>query len=110
MHSFRGLRRFQLVWLYRCAVLVLCFPAFVLAAENENRVETVGEVSIIGNTELPNVTFNLPWRLPSIENREEQSPPKELPGMLAPIEPKRHQQQVYFHRFLELDVSGFSKR
>ncbi len=77
---------------------------------SENKIETVGEVSIIGNTELPNVSFNLPWQLPSVQNREEQSPPTELPGMFSPIEPRRHQQQVFFQRYLELDVSGFSKR
>lgn len=100
------------------ALLALFLALFQISAakaengskKNTQAVETVGEVSIIGNTELPNVTFNLPWRLPTVENREEQSPVKELPNMLTPIEPLRHQQQVYFSRYLQLDVADFSKR
>ncbi len=90
-------------------LLIYTSSPVILAAQPENQVETVGEVSIIGNTELPNVTFNLPWRLPSIENREEQSPTKELAGMLEPIEPDRHRQMVHFSRYLELDVDKFAK-
>ncbi|MDX1452690.1 MAG: hypothetical protein R3183_09045 [Oleiphilaceae bacterium] len=98
------------------AALFLSFGLVAMSsAENKSKknpqaVETVGEVSIIGNTELPNVTFNLPWRLPTIENRAEQSPPTELPNMLQSIEPVRHKQRVYFSRFLQLEVSEFSKR
>lgn len=72
--------------------------------------ETITEVSIIGNTELPNKNFNLPWRLPSIEKREEQSPPKMLPDMLSPLEPKRYRQQLYFSDYLQVDTINFRPR
>jgi len=88
--------------------LLMCALSFVNAQESDRAVESVGEVSIIGNTELPNVTFNLPWRLPSVEKREEQSPPREIPGMLTPIEPKRHRQQVHFSRYLEVEMPQFN--
>lgn len=90
-----------------CSLLV-CGLSSANAEETPQIVESVGDVSIIGNTELPNVTFNLPWRLPSIEKREEQSPPREIPGMLTPIEPKRHQQQVHFSRYLEVEMPNFN--
>ncbi len=107
--------RLRVVTVKHLVVIFTLFQAWYVNAENGSKknaqaVETVGEVSIIGNTELPNVTFNLPWRLPTVENREEQSPVKELPNMLTPIEPLRHQQQVYFSRYLQLDVVEFSKR
>ena len=72
--------------------------------KHSGKSNTVAEISIIGNTELPNVSFNLPWRLPSVANRAEQSPIKFLDNMLVPIEPKRHRKMVFFSEHLELDV------
>jgi len=79
-------------------------------SEEKNEVETLTEVSIIGNAELPNKTFDLPWRLASVEKREEQSPPKKLTGMLMPLEPRRYRQQINFSRFLQVDTTHFSAR
>ncbi len=109
MSSYKVIR--HRIWL----ALFFCFVNLqAIADENLKKeaqaVETVGEVSIIGNTELPNVSFNLPWRLPTVENREEQSPRKELANTLEPLEPKWHQQSVHFSRFLKLEIPEFSKR
>jgi hypothetical protein len=93
------------------AVFVLSFQsAFAAAAGKDNKVETLSEVSIIGNTELPNVNFNMTWKLPSVEKRDDQFPPKEISGVLVPIEPKRYKQQIHFSRFLEVDAPSFIVR
>ena len=76
----------------------------------EKKVETLDEVTIIGNTELPKVTFNEPWQLSSIEKSIDKSPPKDLPGVLEPIEPHRYKQQIHFSHFLEVDVESFQAR
>lgn len=76
----------------------------------KNKVETLSEVTIIGNTELPNVSFDLTWQLPTIEKRDDQSPPKQVPGVLVPLEPKRHRQRLHFSRFLDVDTPNFKAR
>lgn len=76
----------------------------------EKKVETLDEVTIIGNTELPKVTFNEPWQLASIEKSLDKSPPKDLPGVLEPIEPHRYKQQIHFSHFLEVDIESFQAR
>jgi len=91
-------------------ICALSFVDFVNAEEARNSVETLAEVSIIGSSELPNVNFDLPWRLPSIEKRGEQSPPKELPNVLQQVEPHRHKQKIHFSRFLEVDAPHFKSR
>ena len=89
------------------ALLMLSFSAF---CEQKNKIETINEVSIIGNTELPNKNFDLEWRLPSVEKRENQSPPKFIKGMLLPVEPHRYRQQIHFSHYLNLGSSNFSAR
>ncbi len=89
--------------------LLMIFSCAVFS-ENRNEVETMTEVSIIGNAELPNKVFDLSWRLPSVEKRENQLPPKQLTGMLKPLEPFRYRQQIHFSRYLEVDTSNFSAR
>ena len=84
--------------------------AYVNAEDNDGKVETLAEVAIIGNSELPSISFDLPWRLPSVQKREEQSPPKEIPGVVMPIEPRRYKQQLHFSRFLEVDAPHFQAR
>jgi len=95
-------------------IITLAFTLMTVSSlsfsEVQNEVETLTEVSIIGNAELPNKTFDLPWRLASVEKREEQSPPKKLSGMLRPLEPKRYRQQIHFSRFLHIDTTHFSAR
>lgn len=73
-------------------------------ANSERQIE---EVSIIGNTELPKVSFNLPWRLPSVVKRSEAKPPSEIPGMLVPIEPTRLQKHIFFNQHLELAMPDY---
>lgn len=73
-------------------------------ADSERQIE---EVSIIGNTELPKVSFNLPWRLPSVVKRSEAKPPSEIPGMLVPIEPTRLQKHIFFNQHLELAMPDY---
>ena len=73
-------------------------------------VESVVDVSIIGSTELPRVEFDLPWRLPSIQKREDQKPNTEIPWLLEPLDPERHRKLVYFKRYLELDLPEFKAR
>lgn len=90
----------------RLLVILLSMSALYLEALAEE-VETLDEVSIVGNSELPSVNFNLAWRLPSVQNREEQSLPKDLPGILDSIEPTRLQKQIHFSRFLEVDIPRF---
>ena len=65
------------------------------------------EVSIIGNTELPNVGFELPWKLPTVQKREDSQPLPELDGMLVPIDPIRHRKDVIFSQSLELEVPNY---
>jgi len=95
--------------------LLLAMPFYSVeslaqSTNSKNKVETLSDVNIIGNTELPNVTIDIPWQLPTIEKRDEQSPPKQIPGVLAPLEPHRHRQQIHFSRFLEIDVQTFKAR
>ncbi len=93
------------------ALLVLLSHASMAESTNsKNKVETLSEVTIIGNTELPNVNFDLTWQLPTIEKRDDQSPPKQVPGVLVPLEPERHRQQIHFSRFLEVDSPKFKAR
>ena len=88
-------------------VLMLLAFAFAQAEEAKKPVETIGEVSIIGNTELPTETFNLPWSLPSVEKRSDQSPTNKLPNMLKPIEPVRHKQMVHFLHYYQIEMPHF---
>lgn len=76
----------------------------------EKKVETLDEVTIIGNTELPRVSFDEPWQLPSVEKGIDRSPPKDVPGVLEPVEPHRHKQQLHFSHYLEVDVETFQAR
>jgi len=90
-------------------IVLLSLPGLTFSDEGAN-IQTMNEVSIIGNTELPSTSFDLPWRLPSVDKREEQSPLKDVPGLLRPIEPFRYKQQVYFSKYLEIDTSHFNAR
>lgn len=94
---------------YFFAVVLSLSGSIAQGQGKSSDTKSLDEVSIIGNTELPNVSFNLPWKLPSIAKRAEQKPVKELKGMLEPIEPRRHQQQVFFSQYLELELPGHSK-
>lgn len=99
-------------------VLLALVPSIVLASEknkdtkalDNESAKSVVDVSIIGNSELPKVSFNLPWRLPSVEKREDQSPSVDIQNMLDPIEPVRHKQLVHFSRYLEVDLPSFRTR
>ncbi len=93
-------------------VILLLVSPFGLSNEkqSDNKVETLSEVSIIGSSELPNVSFDLPWKLPTVEKRDEASPPKNISGTLEAIEPVRHWQQIHFSRFLEVDSPSFKPR
>jgi len=86
--------------------LVLILHAFSAIAADDN-VETLDEVSIVGNSELPALDFNLSWRLPSVESRKDHSLPKDIGKVLSPLEPKRHQQLIHFSRFLEVDTPRY---
>lgn len=68
---------------------------------------TVGEISIVGSSELPTATYSLPWRLPSVEKREDEAPPIEITGVLDMLEPKRHRQQIYFDRHLDVEMPSY---
>lgn len=89
-----------------CVLILLSVMSFFSQAAEKN-VETLGEVTIIGNTELPRVSFDQPWQLPSIEKSIDKSPPKDIPGVLVPIEPHRYREQIHFSQFLEVDVEPF---
>jgi hypothetical protein len=89
--------------------LLVCVMSFHSHAE-EKKVETLDEVTIIGNTELPKVIFDEPWQLPSTEKSVDKSLPKDLPGVLEPIEPYRYKQQLHFSHYLEVDVESFKAR
>jgi len=78
--------------------------------EGSNDIQTMKEISIIGNTELPSTSFDLSWRLPSVEKREEQSPLKDVPGLVRSIEPFRYKQQIHFSKYLEIDTFHFNAR
>ncbi len=100
--------------LSRSAMLALsCLFGLVMSFYShaaEKKVETLDEVTIIGNTELPKVTFDEPWQLASIEKGADKSPPKDIPGVLVPIEPHRYRQQIHFSHFLEVNVESFQAR
>lgn len=96
---------------YSLLLICLLFIHSALAyAEGLTDIQTMKEVSIIGNNELPSTEFDLPWRLPSVNKREDQSPLKDVPGLLRPIEPSRYQQQIYFSKYLEIDTTHFNAR
>jgi hypothetical protein len=111
MMSIKYLFRMALQKSALAPILMLVSP-FVLseASSTQNKVETLSEVSIIGSTELPNVSFDLPWKLPTIERRDEAKPPNNLKGILEAIEPVRHRQQIHFSRFLEVDSPSLERR
>lgn len=90
--------------------LFLCVCSSLAFGEGSTDVQTMKEVSIIGNTELPSTNFDLPWRLSSVDKREDQSPLKDVPGLLRSIEPLRYKQQIYFSKYLEVDSAHFNAR
>ena len=100
----------RLVCLNNFVVFILLLGMSFLSHALEKKVETLDEVTIIGNTELPRVTFDQPWQLPSIEKSAEKSPPKDIPGLMEPIEPHRYKQQLHFSHFLEVDVESFQSK
>ena len=79
--------------LIRLAILILLVGMSCFSQAIEKNVETLDEVTIIGNTELPRVIFDQPWQLPSIERTADKSPPKDIPGVLVPIEPHRYKEK-----------------
>ena len=81
---------------------ILLLGMSFLSQAIEKKVETLDEVTIIGNTELPRVVFDQPWQLPSIEKSTDKSPPKDIPGVLV--------QQLHFNHFLEVDVEPFQSK
>jgi hypothetical protein len=94
---------------------VLVFFAFfvnssLVFGEDSKEVQTMKEVSIIGNNELPSTSFDLPWQLPSVDKRSDESPLKDVPGLIRPIEPFRYKQQMHFSKYLEVDTSHFNAR
>mgnify|MGYP000854433991 FL=1 len=95
---------------FRLYSFILLLGMSFLSQAIEKKVETLDDVTIIGNTELPRVTFDQPWQLPSIEKSSEKSPPKNIPGVLVPIEPHRYKQQLHFSHFLEVDVESFQSK
>jgi hypothetical protein len=94
----------------RLCIFILLLGMSFLSQAVEKKVETLDEVTIIGNTELPRVIFDQPWQLPSIEKSAEKSPPKDIPGVIVPIEPHRYKQQIHFSHFLEVDVESFQSK
>lgn len=99
---------------FKCIInvyfIILLLGMSFLSQALEKKVETLDDVTIIGNTELPRVTFDQPWQLASIEKSSEKSPPKNIPGVLVPIEPHRYKQQLHFSHFLEVDVESFQPK
>jgi len=91
-------------------IFVLLIHSGLTYGEGLSEVKTMKEVSIIGNNELPSTKFDLPWRLPSVDKREDQSPLKNVPGLLRPIEPSRYKQQIHFSKYLEVDTTHFNAR
>ena len=87
-------------------LLEMSFPSQAI----EKKVETLDEVTIIGNSELPRVVFDQPWQLSGIDKSADKSPPKDIPGVLVPIEPYRYKQQLHFSHFLEVDVESFQSK
>ena len=104
------IKMFGLVGILRACCCILLLGMSFLSQAIEKKVETLDEVIIIGNTELPRVTFNQPWQLPSIEKSADKTPPKDIPGVLVPIEPHRYKQQLHFSHFLEVDVESFQSK
>lgn len=96
--------------LIRLAILILLVGMSCFSQAIEKNVETLDEVTIIGNTELPRVIFDQPWQLPSIERTADKSPPKDIPGVLVPIEPHRYKEQLHFSQFLNVDVEAFKPK
>ena len=91
------------------AFILVVFSSLA-SSESAKEIKTMKEVSIIGNAELPDTTFDLPWRLPSVDKREQQSPLKKFPGLLKPIEPFRYKQQIHFSKYLDVNTSSFNAR
>ena len=100
----------QLIHFISIAVFILLFVMSFLSQAAEKKVETLDEVTIIGNTELPRVVFDQPWQLSGIDKSADKSPPKDIPGVLVPIEPYRYKQQLHFSHFLEVDVESFQSK
>ena len=90
----------------------MCMPCTLMAESQPQKSQaapsnTVGEISIVGSSELPTATYSLPWRLPSVEKREDEAPPIEITGVLDMLEPKRHRQQIYFDRHLDVEMPSY---
>tara|TARA_R110000850_G_scaffold229527_6_gene354358 strand:+ start:109 stop:435 length:327 start_codon:yes stop_codon:yes gene_type:complete len=101
---------YRLIRVQKVFAFILLLGMSFLSQAIEKKVETLDEVTIIGNTELPRVLFDQPWQLPSIEKSADKSPPKDVPGVLVPIEPHRYKQQLHFSHFLEVDVESFQSK
>lgn len=91
-------------------ILFSCLFCNMSYSQERKAVKTMKEVSIIGNSELPSAEFDLPWRLPSVDKREDESPVKDVPGLIRSIEPYRYKQQIYFTKYLEVDTPRFIAR
>tara|TARA_B100001063_G_C16620266_1_gene480370 strand:- start:463 stop:789 length:327 start_codon:yes stop_codon:yes gene_type:complete len=99
-----------IIHLSKACCFYLCLFLSFFSQAIEKKVETLDEVTIIGNTELPRVNFDQPWQLPSIEKSADKSPPTDIPGVLVPIEPYRYKQQLHFSQFLDVDVESFKPK
>ncbi len=89
------------------AVMAQSAPEKTSGTASSRNDDTVGEISIVGSTELPNMSFSLPWQLPTVESRDKQKPPKELAGMFEMLDPVRHRKQIYFERYLQVEMPSY---
>lgn len=96
-------------WSCLCIALCCSVVSSLACAESNNSDSSskvsskkLDEVSIIGNRELPQVEFVVPWGLPSVPERADQKPLAKLENMLAPLEPVVHRKRIFFSQHLEV--------
>ncbi|MCP5161834.1 MAG: hypothetical protein H7A00_09230 [Hahellaceae bacterium] len=103
-HTFmiRDLQRFIATatqWTF--VALVSLFSCTTMASGKE---ELEG-ISIQGNNEQPQVLYLIPWQSPSIPAREEHPPVKQLSGVLAPVDPEFHENELFFRKTQSLHTN-----
>jgi hypothetical protein len=90
------------------AIALVLLPSLILCAapavQAQDRAE-LDRTRIVGNRELPKVTYIVPWKKPVPDELTPKPMRSVLDDALLPIDPEVHRRQVAYHAAIHRPVS-----